>query len=120
MTMTFEITRRSYAIQIDEDAFVSLMNSESYVTDYAAHKKDKETLDGKLNRLPGVSGVNYSGHYGAAIYLSIDADRDKPRLQAQIRRMIERHLAWCAKLKDVRTGWPRPQQGAARSVHASS
>ena len=99
MTRTFEVTRRSYAIRIDEDDFIDLLNSESYVTDHAAFKDGNETLTGKLDRLPGVSKVEYDGHYGAAVYLWIDAGKDVPELQATISKTIDRHLAWCTKVK---------------------
>jgi hypothetical protein len=94
----FERTRTSYAVAIEEAAFLDLIDSESYVTGNAAFDVGNETLSTKLETLPGISGVDYSGHYGAFVYLTIDADVDKPKLHERASKLIDRHLAWCAKL----------------------
>ena len=98
MPHLLEITRRSYAITIEDGPFLDLLDSESYVSDNAAFKVGKQTLSDKLDELPGVSGTDYNGHFGAAVYLTIDADEDKPKLHERISRIIDRHLHWCAKL----------------------
>lgn len=98
MKFEFEITKRSYAIAIEDEAFLNLLDSESYVSDNAAFKDGKDTLCAKLNALPGVSKVDYNGHFGAYVYIDIDDDEDKQKLKTQIARAIEKHLAWCAKL----------------------
>jgi len=98
MKFDFEITTRSYAIAIEDDPFLDLLDSESYVTENAAFKEGQETLSSKLDALPGVSKTDYNGHFRAYVYLTIDDDEDKPALKTKIARIIEKHLAWCAKL----------------------
>lgn len=98
MKFDFEITKRSYAIAIEDNAFLDLLDSESYVSGNAAFKEGKQTLSQKLDALPGVYNVDYNGHFRAFVYLDIEDGEDKPRLKTQIARIIEKHLAWCAKL----------------------
>ena len=103
-SLKFEVTQRSYSIEIDDESFLDLIDSESYVTENAAYQKGVETLSQKLNKLPGVWDADYNGHFGAAIYLKIDVDDDTEALQIQIGEIIEKHLKWCAglpKRKDV-------------------
>ena len=98
MKFEFEITTRSYSIQIEDDPFLDLLDSESYVSGNAAFDKGQATLNEKLEKLPGVTKVDYNGHFGGAVYLTIDCDEDTTSLKKQIARIIERHLAWCATL----------------------
>lgn len=99
MTLNFEITARKYAIEIPKDQFLSLLDSESHATKGAAFQKGEKTLSEKLDELPGVNDTDYDGHFGACIYLTIDADDDTPDLHQQITMVIAKHLAWCSKLK---------------------
>lgn len=98
MDMTFEITRRSFALEIPKAAFLDLEDSESYVSNNAAFKTGAQTLCSKLDALPGISNIEYNGHFGAFVYLSIDDEDDTPELRAQITQIITDHLAWCATL----------------------
>ncbi len=98
MSLTFEITKRSYAIEIDIDRFHDLADSESYVSGNAAFTRGKQTLCEKLDALPDTSDIEYNGHFGNFVYVTIDAEADTPELQAQIAQIIEDHLDWCATL----------------------
>ena len=96
--LAFEATATSYAIAIDGDRFLDLLDSESYVSENAAFKDGAETLCEKLKKLPGVRDVEYSGHFGSAVYLSLPVGDDLPAVRKRILAVIERHLKWCAKL----------------------
>jgi hypothetical protein len=100
--MKFEITNRAYSIEIAETAFIDLLDSESYVTGSAALSPGMTTLGDKLDRLPGVTDTEYDGHFGAAIYVRIDAEDDGPELHRLIETIITDHLAWCKGLKKKR------------------
>lgn len=114
MPFTFEITRRSYSIKIPQPRFVRLLDSESHVTNHAAMEKGQSTLDEKLAKLPGVIDVEYSGHFGAYVHLTIEDEDDNEGLKTKIAETIETHLAWCAKLKrDPRYVTPRKKRPAA-------
>lgn len=97
--LNFEVTRRSYAIEIEEERFLDLLDSESYVTDNAALKSGSQTLCEKLGQLDGVDDVNYDGHFGSYIYLMIDDEDDTDDLKKKINDVIEEHLKWCSSLK---------------------
>ena len=99
MKLSFEVTCRSYSIEIARKAFLDLMDSESHVTDNAAYKPGAQTLCDKLGKLPGVSDVEYNGHCGASVFMTIAGEDDNDALKASITQTIETHLAWCAKLK---------------------
>jgi len=89
---------RKYAIDIDEDRFLDLLDSESHVSDHAAFQAGQKTLCDKLKPLPGVWDVDYNGHSGAAIYMTIDDDVDSQDLRDRIAATIEEHLDWCSGL----------------------
>lgn len=95
----FEVTRRSYSVEINQDDFLNLLDSESHVTNDAAFQSGNSTLSEKLEKISGVSAVDYSGHYGSAIYFDIDADDDTDELKSIISETITNHLLWCKELK---------------------
>lgn len=99
--MKFEKTQTSYAVYIDKDDFLSLMDSESYVTEDAAYKPGNKSLHEKLNEFPGVNNVEYDGHFGNYIFLSIDADEDDTCLHEDIYETIMAHIEWCKTLDVV-------------------
>ncbi len=94
----WEVTCTSYAIPVDDDRFLDLLDSESHVTDNAAFGKDAQTLGAKLDAIDGVSAVEYDGHFGANVFLTIDAENDGAKIKQQINETIELHLNWCATL----------------------
>ena len=98
MELKFEITGRKYAIDIEESKFMDLLDSESYVTNGGAFQPGCQTLCEKLNPMPGVWGVDYNGHFGAAVYMTIDADEDTNERKTEIAAIIQKHLEWCAGL----------------------
>lgn len=99
--LKFEITRRSYSVEISDDDFDALSDTESYATDYVALRDGNKTLSEKLDGLPGVFDTEYDGHYGSNVFFTIDADDDKPKLHARIERTILSHLKWCRRQKPV-------------------
>lgn len=101
MALIFAKTRSSFAIEIDRDKFLDLLDSESHVTGNAAYKVGRETLCQKLEQIDGVSGVEYSGHFGAAVYLTIESVSDTPDGREAIRSIIKSHLDWCRGLEKV-------------------
>lgn len=99
MALIFTKASSRFSIAIDNDKFLDLLDSESYVTSNAAYQGDNETLCQKLGRLSGVFDVDYNGHFGAAVHLTIDTDSDKPELRDEIRATIRDHLDWCGSLE---------------------
>ena len=99
MSLTFEISRRSYSIEIGVPRMFDLLDSEDIVTDHAALKPGVLSLSEKLEKLPGVSGVEYDGHFGPAIFLTVEDEHDDDAFKASVAETIESHLTWCAGLK---------------------
>lgn len=96
--MKFEKTRTSYAIEIDQDKFLALLDSESYVTDSAAYREaGAQSLFAKLIKTPA-EDVEYNGHFGCNVYLSLDVENDTDEVRAQIIGVINNHLDWCLTL----------------------
>lgn len=98
MTLTIIPQTIRCCVEIDEARFLDLLDSESYVTGHAAYGPGKETLRDMLLDFAALSDIAYDGHFGAAIYFTIDADVDQRLLAAEIEPIIKDHLDWCASL----------------------
>lgn len=81
-------THRSYRLDITKAQMLALLDSEGFL------KPDPKggTLLSKLDKLPGVSDIEYNGHYGAAVYFTIDADNDSADFRAGVKDLILTHL----------------------------
>ncbi len=99
MKISFAITQRSYSVKIKQDRFIDLLDSESHVTNHAAYESGYFTLCDKLSILPGVDGVEYSGHFGSYVFLTICDENDTPDLKTKIADTITEHLEWCKSLQ---------------------
>lgn len=95
--LSFEATATCFSIEIAEDAFLDLLDSESHVTENAAYAQGQQTLGEKLDRTVA-RDVEYDGHFGAAVYLKIEAADDTPANREAISQAIREHLTWCATL----------------------
>lgn len=99
--MQFIVSKTSYSIEIEQNLFLNLLDSESYVTDHATYKDDNKTLCEKLGQITGVNDIEYNGHFGNFIYLTIDKDVDNKKTKDQISKIIEDHLEWCKNLEKI-------------------
>lgn len=97
----FEIVSRNYAVEVDRSSFLDLLDSESHATNSAAYQIGAQTLADKMGSVPGISDVEYNGHFGAAIYFTIDDENDTDVTRTSIANIIESHLYWCRKLPKV-------------------
>lgn len=97
----FEKQSSTYCVEIPEDRFEYLLDSETYVTDCKALQPGESTLSEKLEKLPGVFRVEYDGHFGSAIHFSISAEEDNDFNRMKISEAIEEHLVWCESIEKV-------------------
>lgn len=88
--MNFEITKRSYAVEIEMERFDALIEVED-------HNPCGVTLCEKLSKF--VSNVNYDGHFSNYVYFDIDNDDDTDDLKHKIEKTINEHLDWCVSQK---------------------
>lgn len=86
--MTLTVTKTSYRMDLTDSQMLKLMEGEHFSKPEPAGG----TLCDKLSRLRGVSAIEYDGHFGAAVYFSIDADDDTPALRAQISALVRVHI----------------------------
>lgn len=110
--MKFEKTRTSYAIEIDNDKFLDLLDSESHVTENAAFDFGKQTLCQRLDEETAAEDIEYNGHFGAAVYVTLEVEDDTEENHATILAIIEEHLEWCATLEKRASTVARRKKGA--------
>lgn len=99
MPYSFEKVCTSYSIEITDQLFLSLLRSESAETGNAAYQAGNQTLAAKLDRIPGVSDIEYDGHFGPAVFVTISSEEDTEQVKGEIIKTIKDHLIWCKKLK---------------------
>lgn len=83
---TMEVTARSYAYELSVVDFMAVEKLDDEQELWA------DTLCAKLEEVPGVSAVEYNGHFGAFIYFRIDAEDDCEELRDKIDRMIRDYV----------------------------
>lgn len=89
-----EVTSRSYAVEVPVEDFLALTRVENAFT-------FMDTLGERLDRLPGVSGAEYNGHFGSAIYF--DVAEGEGNVDDAV-ALIEDHLALCGEADRLVTG----------------
>lgn len=96
--LAFEPMSTRFSIVIDIDRFTALLDTESYRTDNIALQQGNTDLGTKLQRETVARDVEYDGHFGAHIVLTIETDEDSPQARAKILQVINDHLAWCEQV----------------------
>lgn len=81
-------TYRSYRLDITNAQMLALLDSEGF----GIPAPKGGTLFDKLDKMPGVSDIEYNGHFGAAVYFTIDADDDSADFRAGVKGLILTHL----------------------------
>lgn len=98
MSMKLERITSRYAIEIEANSFLALLDSESYVTDSAAFKAGNQMLSEKLEKQTAAMRVEYNGHFGNYVYLDLNEEDNNEATHALITGIIEEHLTWCGSL----------------------
>ena len=70
MKFNRNVTHKSYAIEISEDDFVAIDTYEQKNT------SNDPTLAALLDKNTTARSVDYNGHFGTFIYLTLDVDED--------------------------------------------
>ncbi len=79
-----EVTQRNYSISISEERFTEIADEESYKNTNPL----SNTIGEQLDRLDGVWNVEYNGHFGSAIYLTLDVEHDNNETWTEIEAII--------------------------------
>ena len=79
-----EVTQRNYAISISMERFVEIAEAESFKNIGTCGP----TIGEQLDEVDGVWNVEYDGHFGVAIYLTLDVEHDTDEIWAQIEAII--------------------------------
>ena len=53
---------------------------------------DEKTLGDLLEELPGISNVDYNGHFGSNIYLDLDVDDNTEENWNKIQKVIKNYI----------------------------
>lgn len=80
-----EVTRRSYAITISLERFKEITEAESFKN----IGSNGPTIGEQLEKLDGVWDVEYNGHFGVFIYLTLDDEDDTDATWEQIEAIIK-------------------------------
>lgn len=95
--MELERLSTNYAVSISTEQMLALINAERL---YGPLQMEPD-LSERLEKISGVSKVDYDGHFGAAIYLTLDLDSDSTKTHESIKATISEHLARCQSARDV-------------------
>ena len=96
--LVFDVNEIRVSIEIPNDAFVALLDSESYVTDHACYKNGNQPLSEKLEMAANITDVEYNGHFGNYVFFSVDPEAYTPELRDRIVFVIDEHLEWAMSL----------------------
>ena len=95
MSMEYRISSFNAAIDMDDDDFMIISECETF---NAMRYKDRpEDLEQKLGRLPGVSDIEYNGHFGPSIFFRLDCEETDSVGPLAIAQTIKDHIKECKK-----------------------
>lgn len=79
--------RRDYTFDVTNEELLSLMKVEGF----NCQLRDHTSLVAYLEKLPGISRVEYDGHFGAHVFASVDTDEDEWEWRVE---MVDRAIGW--------------------------
>lgn len=98
-----ERTRSSYCIEIEPEHFLAVTRAED---DYSIpyEKSISARLEGTSptydsREVEGVHSVEYNGHFGSAIYYTVDAEDDTEELHAKVAAIVTSQIKAALKLQ---------------------
>lgn len=81
--MKRECVAKQYTIEVD---LLKIMDSDSF---HENENEWDEILDQKLDKIKGVEDVDYNGHFGSYVFLTIETEFDTPELWLEIEKTIK-------------------------------
>jgi hypothetical protein len=95
--MELERLSTNYAIGISTEQMLALIDAERL---YGPLQMEPR-LSERLEKIQGVSKADYDGHFGAAVYLTLDLDSDSSKTHEAIKATISEHLARCQAARNA-------------------
>lgn len=86
-TPAFEVISTIFSIPLPDEVFGVLIAAENYGVD--------DTLYRKLIRETPAEDVDYDGHFGPHVILTLSFEDDNPENREQIVKVINDHLSYC-------------------------
>ena len=87
--LKFEIASKSYAIPIDDvDDFLAIDKYEGDIP----YDESNKCLYLSLEKIDGVYSIEYNGHFGSYIYLTIEEEHDTEETHKKISDLIETQI----------------------------
>jgi hypothetical protein len=87
MPLVPEMTAANFAIEVTVDDFLAIIDEDK------KRLMTKGTLFDIIDRIPGVSDVEYNGHFGPCIFYKLDAERISEEGHAPILAAIAKYLS---------------------------
>lgn len=88
--MKLERQSTRYSIEIPVEDFKALESRES--------NSITKTLAEAIEELPGTANVEYNGHFGNYVFLTIEMDWDIPETHRSIKKMIRQHITQARRI----------------------
>lgn len=79
--------RRDYTFVVTNEELLALMKVEGF----NCQLRDHTSLVSYLDKLPGISRIEYDGHFGAHVFASVDTDEDEWEWRVE---MVDRAIGW--------------------------
>ncbi|MCV9965082.1 hypothetical protein OIU34_24600 [Pararhizobium sp. BT-229] len=79
--------RRDYTFDVTNEELLALMK----VEDMSCQLDEHTSLVTYLNKLPGISRIEYDGHFGPHVFASVDTDEDEWEWRVE---MLDRAIGW--------------------------
>ena len=86
LNLTFEVSHISYCIDVPEEDFLRLSNREFEHPELTSLCEDLEAIE-------GIREVDYDGHFGSCVYVTIEAEHDNDQTKNQVIKVISNHLS---------------------------
>lgn len=84
---SFEKTQTNYNIYVGKKNLLRIMDRDSAVL------FNSQRLVGRLDALRGVSRIEYDGHFGPCVFVTIDVENDSRDTHAAINKIIKEHIS---------------------------
>lgn len=96
--MELEKLATDYGIEVTVEEMKAILH---YDWGCSIERYEGPTLCGRLNEIEGVSRVNYDGHFGPSVFLTLETNEDTPQKHEQIKTALQKHIKKCMSLKDA-------------------